>query len=393
MVTSVAYIVICGLVLGSVFQKLKLPRLLGMIIAGMIIGPYCLNLLDENILTISSEIRQIALIIILTRAGLTLDVKDLKKVGRPAILMCFLPALVEIVGMIYFAPKLLGISVLDAAIMGSVVAAVSPAVVVPKMIQLIDRKLGTGQGVPQMILAGASVDDVFVIVMFSAFTGLALGNEISILSFAQVPISIFTGIVFGLAVGYVVSLLLNKMKFKDLTAFLIVLSTSFLLMKFEALIKAFVPFSGLLSIMAMGLAIGKKSPETTKDLNHVYSRSWDIAQIFLFVLVGASVNITYALNAGWASILLILCVLVVRMVGVFICLIKTPLTTKERIFTLFAYCPKATVQAAMGGVPLAMGLGCGEIVLTVSVIAILITAPFGAITMDLLDEKCLKYES
>ena len=393
MVESIAYIVLFGLFFATFMQRLHLPRLLGMIIAGMVIGPYCLNILDESILTISSQIRQIALIIILTRAGLTLDITDLKKVGRPAILMCFLPALIEILGMIFFAPKLLGISTLDAAIMGSVVAAVSPAVVVPKMIQLIDDKLGTEQGIPQMILAGASVDDVFVIVMFSAFTGLALGNEINALSFVQVPVSIFTGIVFGLFVGYLLALFLKKLNIRNTTAFLITISISFLLMRFETFIKVYIPFSGLLSIMAMGLSVGKMNKEVTVDLNHIYSKCWDVAQIFLFVLVGASVNISYALKAGWASVILIICVLLVRMVAVFICLIKTPLNKKERFFTMCAYSPKATVQAAMGGVPLSMGLACGEIVLTISVISILITAPFGAIMMDIFDKKCLKYAS
>ena len=390
MVYSIAYILLMGWFLGSIFQKLKLPRLLGMIIGGMIIGPYCLNLLDSNMLAISSDLRQIALIIILTRAGLTLDVSDLKKVGRPAILMCFLPATFEILGMVFFAPKFLGISTLDAAILGSVVAAVSPAVVVPKMIQLIDRKLGTEQGIPQMILAGASVDDVFVIVMFSAFTGLALGNSLNAMSFIQVPISIVTGIGFGLLVGILFGKFLQKMDFSGVVPFILTLSVSFLLMKFEAIIKPMIPFSGLLSIMAMGLGVSKNY-KGVKQLNHIYTKSWDIAQIFLFVLVGASVNITYALNAGWQAILLLLAVLIVRMIGVFVCLLKTPLNPKERLFSIISFTPKATVQAAMGGVPLAMGLGCGEIVLTVSVIAILITAPFGAILMDLLDEKCLKY--
>lgn len=391
MITSIAYIIIFGLLFGTIFQKLKLPRLLGMILAGMIIGPYCLQLLDSSILNISSEIRQIAFIIILTRAGLSLDIQDLKKVGRPAILLCFFPALIEIGAFTLLAPKILGISSLEGAIMGSVVAAVSPAVVVPKMLQLMDRKLGTFQGIPQMILAGASVDDVFVIVMFTVFTNLALGNEVSIFSFLSVPISILTGLLIGTCIGYVLSKVLDVFKIKDVPSFLLVLSLSFFMMQIESLIQPYIPFSGYLAIMAMGLKIRTHSMERTRQLNHIYGKSWEIAQIFLFVLVGASVNITYVFNIGWSSILLILCIMIIRMASVLICLLKTPLSMKERLFTMFAYSPKATVQAAMGGIPLAMGLSCGEIVLTVSVLAILITAPFGAITMDILDERCLKY--
>ncbi|MCF0106776.1 MAG: cation:proton antiporter, partial [Holdemanella sp.] len=325
MLSSIAYILLFGMFLGTVFQKLKLPKLLGMIIAGMLIGPYLLNLLDDSILNISSQIRQIALIIILTRAGLTLDLNDLKKVGRPAILMCFVPACFEIIGMILIAPKLLGISLLEAAILGSVIAAVSPAVVVPKMIQLIDSKLGTNKAIPQMILAGASVDDVFVIVLFSAFTNLAKGQTVSIMNFASVPISIFTGILFGYLTGVVVNVFLNKTKLNPIQSFMFVLSISFMLMQVQTWIEAYIPFSGLLSIMAMGLAINKVNLVRAKSLNAIYNKSWEIAQIFLFVLVGASVNLPFALKAGPIGILVIVLVMGIRMMGVFVCLLKTPL--------------------------------------------------------------------
>ena len=391
MVTSVAYVLLSGLIFGNLFQKLKMPRLLGMILAGMLIGPCILNLLDESLLNISSQIRQIALIIILTRAGLTLDLQDLKKVGRPAILMCFVPACFEIGGMVLIGPSLLGITTLEAAILGSVIAAVSPAVVVPKMIQLMETKLGTNKGIPQMILAGASVDDVFVIVLFTAFTNLAFGQSVGIMNFVSVPISIVTGVCIGFLIGVLVNKLLDILSLPSVQSFMIVLCTSFLLMQLQTWIETWIPFSGLLSIMAMGLAINKQNVHRAIELNHIYNKCWELAQIFLFVLVGASVNLVYAIKAGPIGILLIVLVMCVRMVGVCMCLLKTPLNKKERIFTMVAYCPKATVQAAIGGLPLAMGLACGEIVLTLSVVSILITAPFGAFMMDLLDEKCLSY--
>lgn len=393
MVESVAYILLIGSLFSFLFKKMHLPKLLGMIFAGILIGPYFLNILDTNMLAISSDLRQMALIIILTRAGLSLDLSDLKKVGRPAILMCFLPACFEMMATIFIAPLLFDISYLDAAILASVIAAVSPAVVVPKMIELMDKKLGTRQAIPQLILAGASVDDVFLIVMFSCFTSLASGNGFSFTSLLQVPFSILNGILIGYLLGYIISLFFNKVKMDSISSFIFVLSFSFLLMKLEAIIKPFIPFSGYLSIMALGLAIHRNCKEESQSLNSIYSKCWMIAQIFLFVLVGASVNIKVAFHAGINSILLILFVLLIRIIGVFCCLIKTSLNRKERFFIAISYIPKATVQAAMGGIPLAMGFSCGELILAISVISILISAPVGAILMDVFDKICLIQEN
>ena len=389
MLTSLALIFLCGMLLGSLFQKLRLPSLLGMLITGIILGPYALNLLDGSILSISADLRQLALIIILTRAGLSLDLNDLKRVGRPAILMCFVPACFEILGMIVLAPKLLGISVLEAAIMGAVVAAVSPAVVVPKMLNLMENGYGMNMSIPQLIMAGASVDDVFVIVMFTAFTGLAKGEAISALSFAQIPISIITGLVVGILLGVLLSVVFKKIHVRDSAKVVILLSLSFLLVAAESVLEGFVPFSGLLAVMAVGVAIQRQRSKLAGRLSSKFSKLWVAAEILLFVLVGVTVDIQYALVSGGATILLIFGALLFRMLGVFVCLIKTKLNMKERLFCMIAYTPKATVQAAIGSLPLAMGLLCGQIVLTVAVLSILITAPLGAFGIDLTYKKLL----
>ena len=393
MLTSLALIFLCGMLLGSLFQKLRLPSLLGMLITGIILGPYALNLLDGSILSISADLRQLALIIILTRAGLSLDLNDLKRVGRPAILMCFVPACFEILGMIVLAPKLLGISVLEAAIMGAVVAAVSPAVVVPKMLNLMENGYGMNMSIPQLIMAGASVDDVFVIVMFTAFTGLAKGEAISALSFAQIPISIITGLVVGILLGVLLSVVFKKIHVRDSAKVVILLSLSFLLVAAESVLEGFVPFSGLLAVMAVGVAIQRQRSELADRLSSKFSKLWVAAEILLFVLVGVTVDIQYALVSGGATILLIFGALLFRMLGVFVCLIKTKLNMKERLFCMIAYTPKATVQAAIGSLPLAMGLLCGQIVLTVAVLSILITAPLGAFGIDLTYKKLLTRQS
>ena len=383
MLLSLALVFLCGMIIGAIFAKLKLPSLLGMLLIGILLGPYALNLLDKSILNISTELRQIALIIILTRAGLNLDIEDLKSVGRPAILMCFVPACFEIVGTILLAPIFLGITYLEAAIMGTVIAAVSPAVIVPRMLKLMEGGYGTSKSIPQMILAGASVDDVFVIVLFTAFTGLAQGGEISASHFLSIPTSIIFGIIGGIIVGFLLSLLFEKMHIRDSSKVIIVISVSFLLVTLEHSITGVIGFSGLLAVMALGATFKQRKPEVSKRLSEKYSKLWVGAEIILFVLVGASVNITYAVKAGIMAIILILSVLIFRMLGVFACLIKTKLSKKERVFTAIAYMPKATVQAAIGGLPLSMGLACGNIVLTVAVLAILITAPVGAFLVDL----------
>lgn len=393
MLTSIALIFLVGMSLGWLFSRLRLPSLLGMLITGIILGPYVLNLLDGSILGISADLRQVALIIILTRAGLSLDLNDLKKVGRPAVLMCFVPACFEMVGMVTIAPRLLGISVLDAAIMGAVVAAVSPAVIVPKMLKLMEGGHGTGRSIPQMILAGASVDDVFVIVMFAAFTGLAQGGTISPVTFVQIPISIVTGIVGGLALGLAFAAFYRRVHVRDSTKVVVLLSISFLLVALENALKGTVPFSGLLAVMSCGIAVNRRRPEVAGRLSAKYSKLWVAAEVLLFVLVGATVDIQYAASAGLAAVLVIFGALVFRMIGVFVCLLKTPLSMKERLFCMIAYTPKATVQAAIGSLPLTMGLACGQIVLTVAVLAILITAPLGAFGVDMTYRRLLSEEA
>lgn len=389
MIISLAYIFLTAMSLSFIFKKLKVPSLLAYIITGILLGPYVLNIIDSSILNISSELRQIALIIILIRAGITLNIEDLKKVGRPAILMCFLPACFEMIGMCLLAPKFLGISLLEAAIMGAVIAAVSPAVIVPKMIKLIEDGYGKKNSIPQLILAGASVDDVFVIVMFTAFTGLATGKNIDIWQFVNIPISIVLGIVLGLIVGFILIKLFKRIHMRDTVKVVILLSMSFIFVTLENWLKETISISGLIAVMSMGIIINRKYSILAKRITGKFAKLWVVAEIMLFVLVGASVNINYALNAGIKTVILILCVLIFRMLGVFVCLLKTKLSNKEKIFCMIAYIPKATVQAAIGGVPLAMGLDCGEIVLTVAVIAILITATLGAFGIDFTYKKLL----
>lgn len=390
MIISLAYIFLLSMGLSFIFKKLRFPSLLAYIITGILLGPYVLNIIDNSILNISSELRQIALIIILIRAGITLNIEDLKKVGRPAILMCFVPACFEMIGMCLLATKLLGISLLEAAIMGAVIAAVSPAVIVPKMIKLIEDGYGKENSIPQLILAGASVDDVFVIVMFTAFTGLATGKSIDIWQFINIPISIILGIALGLIVGFFLINLFKKIHMRDTVKVVILLSVSFIFVTLETWLKEIISISGLIAVMSMGIMINRKYPILAKRITGKFGKLWVVAEIMLFVLVGASVNINYALNAGISTIVLIFAVLAFRMIGVFVCLLKTQLSIKEKVFCMIAYTPKATVQAAIGGVPLAMGLDCGEIILTVAVIAILITATIGAFGIDLTYKKLLQ---
>lgn len=389
MLTSIALILLLGLLLGWIFSKLKLPSLLGMIILGIILGPHALDLIDESILMISGDLRQIALVIILTRAGLSLDLSDLKKVGRPAVLMCFVPACAEILGTVLLAPVLLKISFLEAGIIGSVIAAVSPAVIVPRMIKMIDEGYGTNKSIPQLILAGASVDDVFVIVIFTALTTLASTGTISVGSFAQIPISIALGILLGFAVGAVLVLFFQRYHMRDSVKIMIILSISFLLLEVQNRLEGTIPVSGLLAIMSMGIIIKQKYDVLASRLAIKYNKLWLAAEIFLFVLVGAVVDLKYVVSAGVASILLIVGALLFRMLGVAFSLIKTDLLKKERLFCMLAYTPKATVQAAIGAIPLSMGLDCGNTVLTVAVLAILITAPFGAVCVDNLYKRLL----
>ena len=390
MLTSIAVILLLGLLIGWIFSKLKLPSLLGMVIVGIVLSPHALNLIDESILGISGELRQIALVIILTRAGLSLDVSDLKKVGRPAVLMCFVPACVEILGTVILAPMLLGVTMLEASIIGSVIAAVSPAVIVPRMIKLIDEGYGKAKSIPQLILAGASVDDVFVIVVFTAFTALASTGEMSVTSFIQIPISIVLGIMLGGCVGIVLVAFFKKCHMRDSVKILIILSISFLFLEIENRLQGYIPVSGLLAIMSMGIIIKQKYGVLALRLSAKYNKLWLGAEVFLFVLVGATVDLRYVASAGVSAVVLILGALLFRMTGVAISLLKTGLSKRERLFCMVAYTPKATVQAAIGAIPLSMGLECGNIVLTVAVLSILITAPFGAICVDNLYKRLLE---
>ena len=389
MLLSISLILILGMFMGWICQKIKLPSLLGMLITGIVLGPYVLNLLDDSILGISAELRKIALIIILTRAGLGLDLSGLKKIGRAAVLMCFVPASFELIGMILLAPKLMGLTVLEAAIMGAVLAAVSPAVVVPRMVKLMDEGYGVNEGIPQLILAGASVDDVYVIVLFSTFVGMMQGEGASILKFVNIPISIFLGIAIGLLIGVLLAYFFKKMHIRDTSKVLIILSISFLLVVMEDKLSTPITFSALIAIMFIGIGLQKKRETVAKRLSVKYGKLWVAAEVFLFVLVGATVNIGYLGKVGVKALIVIIGALVFRMFGVFVCLLGTSLKRKERLFTMLAYTPKATVQAAIGGIPLALGFTCGDLVLTVAVLAIVLTAPLGAFAIDLSYKKLL----
>lgn len=389
MITSFAFIFLVGLSMAAICQKLKLPRIIGMLISGIILGPYVLDLLDPSVLSISADLRQMALIIILLRAGLSLNLSDLKKVGRPAVMMSFIPASCEILGFLLFAPYILGITRTEAAVMGAVLAAVSPAVVVPRMVQLMEKKYGTSKSIPQLIMAGASCDDIFVIVLFTTFTNMAQGNSVNVMDFINIPVSIVSGIILGAAAGYILSLFfenayIHKHYVRNSMKVIIILGVSFMLMAIETWLEDIVSVSGLLAIVSMACVIKVKSdPFVSKRLSEKFGKLWLAAEVMLFVLVGAAVDIRYTLSAGLAAVLMIFVALIFRSIGVAVCLLGTSLTWKERLFCMIAYLPKATVQAAIGSVPLAMGLSCGQIVLSVAVLAILITAPLGAIGIDL----------
>lgn len=389
MLLSISLILILGMFMGWICQKIKLPALLGMLITGVILGPYGLNLLDGSILGISAELRKIALIIILTRAGLGLDLSGLKKIGRPAVLMCFVPASFELLGMILLAPKLMGLSVLESAVMGAVLAAVSPAVVVPRMVKLMDEGYGVKEGIPQLILAGASVDDVYVIVLFSTFVGMMQGEGASILKFVNVPVSIFGGIAIGLLLGVLLAYFFKKVHIRDTSKVLIILSISFLLVVIEDKLTTAITFSSLIAVMFIGIGLQKKREAVAERLSVKYGKLWVAAEVFLFVLVGATVNIEYLGKVGAKAFVVIIGALIFRMFGVFVCLLGTGLKRKERLFAMVAYTPKATVQAAIGGIPLVLGFACGDTVLTMAVLAIVLTAPLGAFAIDLSYKKLL----
>ena len=399
MLTSLALVFLLGLAAAALCSRIGLPRIIGMLLAGILIGPYVLNWLDDSILSISSELRQMALIILLIKAGLSLNLSDLKKVGRPAVMMSCVPASCEILAFFLLAPHILGINRIEAAVMGAVLGAVSPAVVVPRMVQLMEEKRGTGQGIPQMILAGASCDDIYVIVLFSTFVGMAQGGSANMMDFVNIPVSIVLGVALGAAVGLLLHLFLeiayrHGCYVRNSTKVILILGLSFLLMAVETWLKGTVSVSGLLAVMSMACVLKIKSPEkVTKRLSAKFGKLWIAAEAILFVLVGAAVDIRCAVQAGAAAVLMIALALVCRAVGVSICMLGTGLNRKERLFCVIAYLPKATVQAAIGSVPLSMGLPCGQLVLSVAVLAILITAPLGAIGIDRTAGRLLVQES
>lgn len=389
MLLSIALILLVGMSMGWICRKIKLPSLLGMLITGIVLGPYVLNVLDIKLLGISADLRKIALIIILTRAGLGLDLASLKKIGRPAVLMCFVPATFELAGMLLLAPRLMGMSLLEAAVMGAVLAAVSPAVVVPRMVKLMEEGYGVKEGIPQLILAGASVDDVYVIVLFSTFSGMMQGEGASAIRFVNIPVSIILGIIIGLTIGVLLAFYFQKVHIRDTAKVLIILGISFLLAAAEDSLTTPVTFSALIAIMFIGVGLQRKREAVAKRLAVKYGKLWVAAEVFLFVLVGATVNIGYLGRVGVRALLMIAGALLFRMAGVWVCLLGTGLKTGEKAFTMLAYTPKATVQAAIGGIPLALGFACGDTVLTVAVLAIVLTAPLGAFAIDLSYRKLL----
>lgn len=389
MLLSIALILLVGMSMGWICRKIKLPGLLGMLITGIVLGPYVLNMLDIKLLGISADLRKIALIIILTRAGLGLDLTSLKKIGRPAVLMCFVPATFELAGMLLLAPRLMGMSLLEAAVMGAVLAAVSPAVVVPRMVKLMEEGYGVKEGIPQLILAGASVDDVYVIVLFSTFSGMMQGEGASVIRFVNIPVSIILGMIIGLTIGILLAFYFQKVHIRDTAKVLIILGISFLLAAAEDSLTTPVTFLALIAIMFIGVGLQRKREAVAKRLAVKYGKLWVAAEVFLFVLVGATVNIGYLGRVGVRALLMIAGALLFRMAGVWVCLLGTGLKTGEKAFTMLAYTPKATVQAAIGGIPLALGFACGDTVLTVAVLAIVLTAPLGAFAIDLSYRKLL----
>lgn len=399
MLTSLAFIFLVGLAMAAVCQQLHIPRIIGMLITGIVLGPYALNLLDPTILSISADLRQMALIIILLKAGLSLNLSDLKRVGRPAVMMSFVPASCEILAFFLFAPAVLGITRIEAAVMGAVLGAVSPAVVIPRMVQLMDSHYGTDKSIPQMVMAGASCDDIFVIVLFTTFVGMAQGGSANVMDFVDIPVSIVLGIALGAVLGFLLgwffeTAFAHQRCVRNSTKVIVVLGMSFLCMAIETWAEPYVSVSGLLAVVSMACVLKLKSTAfVSRRLSEKFGKLWIAAEVLLFVLVGAAVDIRYTLEAGLAAVGMIALALVFRAMGVCLCMLGTPLSWRERLFCVIAYLPKATVQAAIGSVPLSLGLPCGKIVLSVAVLAIIITAPLGAFGMDLTYRSLLTHET
>jgi len=382
MLFSLSLIILLGFTLSGVFNRFKIPGIIAMIITGIILGPYNFNLISQDILNISPDLREIALIIILLRAGLTLDLEDLKKVGRPALMLSFIPATLEILSIYILAPILFNISNIEAAILGTVVAAVSPAVVVPRMINLIEHRYGTDKKIPQMIMAAASVDDIYVIILFTSFMGMYKGSDLNIIGFLSLPISIILGVLLGIITGLILVWLFKKIHMRDTIKVLIILSVSFLLVSFEDFAADFISISGLLSVMFLGITILKTYKVLAKRLMSKFSKIWVASELLLFVLVGAAVDLSYLYYAGIFSIILVLSAVVFRIIGVNLSLIGTALNKKEKLFCSISYLPKATVQAAIGAIPLTNGVVSGNLILSIAILSIMVTAPIGAFGID-----------
>ncbi|MBP1045611.1 cation:proton antiporter [Enterococcus sp. BWM-S5] len=393
MLIRVSIVILLGLLLGRVMKSLHLPSLVGFLLTGIILGPSVLNVLSPQFLGLSADLRELALIVILTRAGLSLDIEELKKVGRPALLMCFVPAMAEIGAAVVFAPLLFDFSFSEALLLGSVIAAVSPAVVVPRMLKLIQEGYGGKKHIPQIILAGASVDDVFVLVLFTAFLGINQGSVFTAGTLLQIPTAIFSGLLIGAIIGWLLAQFFGVYHMRDSIKVLLILSLSFLLMGLEDLLANSFAFSGMLSVMSLSLMLYRFKKPVAKRLSVKFNKLWLAAEIFLFVLVGASVNLSFAYSAGWKPFVLILLVSLVRMLGVLLALAGTDLSAKEKLFCTISYLPKATVQAAIGSIPLALGINNGEMILTIAVISILTTAPIGALGIDLFYTRLLSKDS
>lgn len=387
--TSIGIILLCGLLLGSACKKIKLPPLVGMLTVGIVLGPYVLNAISPQVLMVSADLRQLALIVVLTRAGLSFNISELKKNGRSAIMLCFVPAVMEIVGYVVFGILLLGIDWSEAAVLGCVMAAVSPAVIVPRMLKLKEQGYGTDKGIPQMILTGASADDVFVIILFTAFLGMTGGGAFDYNILWRTPVSIILGIGVGLLIGWLFSLFVRRFHIRDTVKIIVMLCFAFFFVSIENHVSMYVPFSGLLAVIAMGAMLFATNKPCAERLSESFTKLWLVAEILLFVLVGATVDISFAVKSGGMIVAVIALALVFRIVGVYLCVVHTKLNMKERLFCAIAYTPKATVQAAIGGIPLAMGLACGQTVLTAAVLAIVITAPLGAFLIDILYKKLL----